>query len=132
MNKKTSVSLTSYSQTRWSKVIDRDVAKLSASEVAERYGISPRAVRTRRKKLGIPANETTPSIRWTAKRDALIGAMPDTELAEKLATTKFLVRKRRIEKGIAAFVPEEAPEAQYDRRPPHNWPVHSERASAQD
>ncbi len=52
--------------------------------------------------------------------------MPDTELAKQLNTTRFAVQKRRIEKGIPAFVFEDAPGSELDYRLPYNWTPNKE------
>jgi len=39
---------------------------------------------------------------WTAADDALLGKLPDTEVARRLGITKLSVLKRRTKLGIAA------------------------------
>jgi hypothetical protein len=40
---------------------------------------------------------------WTAEQDALLGTVPDADLAEQFGRTENAVRVRRIRLGVATF-----------------------------
>jgi len=112
--------LTTYKETRWTAEIDKNLFRMPRIELSIRYGISPAAIRKRRRELRDDQSSREKQPKWTRAQDKLLGTIPDTELAEKLGTSKFLVRQRRILKGVAAYEPEEPPEAEIVHRPPIN------------
>ena len=76
-------------------------------EVAARIGRSITAVHDHRRKLGIPSfykrkPRREPSV-WTPKKDALLGTMPDSDLARKVRCSPLSVFYRRRKLGIAPF-----------------------------
>ena len=57
---------------------------------------------------------------WTPKADALLGTMPDAEVARQLGVSQQTARRRRIRLGLPIFVRPKLP--QRPKRPPrHRW-----------
>ena len=111
---------TPYSQTRWTKEIDRALAKMSDFQAAQQFGIRRSAIRKRRAELGLSKQgESEPE--WKAADERLLGTMPDTELAEKLDIRPYWVRKRRNDLGIDAYRVPPGPATELERRDAHQW-----------
>ncbi len=106
-----SLKLRSYSQVVWTAEIDKAIGTDSDSAIGLRFGISPRAVRTRRKNLGRTYETSSDPIKWTKTKVRLLGTMPDTELASKLDVKVYWIRQKRAELGIAAHVIPDLPES---------------------
>lgn len=111
---------TTYSQTRWTKEIDRALAKMTDFDAAQKFGIRRAAIRKRRGELGLLRyREDEP--KWKASDERLLGTMPDTELAQKLNIRPYWIRKRRIDLGIEAYQIPPEPATELERRDAHQW-----------
>jgi hypothetical protein len=79
----------------------------SDREVAKQTGRTPSSVYSRRRKLGIPnifkRRPPSQAPPWTAKRDKLLGTMPDMQLAAKLRCTATVIFNRRRKLGVPPF-----------------------------
>ncbi|MBL8856108.1 MAG: hypothetical protein JNK57_19240 [Planctomycetaceae bacterium] len=98
--------LKKYVDVQWTAELDALIGTVPDRVVAERYGIAPRSVHQRRRKLQIKSKAVsrTAAPRWTKKIDKLMGTMHDTDLAKQIGTTKYHVRSRREELGILPYV----------------------------
>jgi hypothetical protein len=83
-------------------------ATAKAREVAGEVGVTP-AERQRRSRLAraLPLWEYSPDVTsgqpWTAEASALLGTMPDAEVARRTGHTVNAVRIRRRQEGIVRF-----------------------------
>lgn len=87
--------------------------------LAKGFGVSIKRIEQARAELKIPEPKT---IRerfkplediWTSEAIALLGRMPDTEVADRLGVSNFPVKKKRKELGIQSYkrpLPEITPE----------------------
>ncbi|OGQ52639.1 MAG: hypothetical protein A3J24_04390, partial [Deltaproteobacteria bacterium RIFCSPLOWO2_02_FULL_53_8] len=85
------------------------LAKETNYRLAKRFGISIKRIEQARAELKIPE----PKINrerfkplediWTSEAIALLGKMPDTEVADRLGVSNFPVKKMRRELGIQAY-----------------------------
>ncbi|HHH9262773.1 TPA: hypothetical protein ACP306_004300 [Pseudomonas aeruginosa] len=87
--------------------------------LAKGFGVSIKRIEQARAELKIPERKT---IRerfkplediWTSEAIALLGRMPDTEVADRLGVSNFPVKKKRKELGIQSYkrpLPEITPE----------------------
>lgn len=81
---------------------------MSDFKVAATFGVRPYQVRDLRVLHQIPTVHAAierSSFEWTAKADALLGTMPDTQVASLLETTRAIVNARRYQLNILAFTP---------------------------
>jgi hypothetical protein len=81
---------------------------MSDFKVAATFGVRPYQVRDLRAQHGIAnvhAAIERSSFEWTPKADALLGTMPDPQVASVLETTRAIVNTRRHQLNILAFVP---------------------------
>ncbi|WP_325949807.1 hypothetical protein [Pseudomonas putida] len=95
------------------------LAKETNYRLAKRFGVSIKRIEQARAELKIPEPKT---IRerfkplediWTSEAIALLGRMPDTEVADRLGVSNFPVKKKRKELGIKSYkrpLPEITPE----------------------
>ncbi len=92
----------------WTDEMLSKLGTVPDSEIAKKYGISRRSVFNKRKELdilpadGVP-NRGTPLVNWTPELDALLGTMPDVELAEQLGVNRHVVFKRRVKLGLPRY-----------------------------
>jgi hypothetical protein len=70
--------------------------------LANRWKCAERVVREKRESLGIPSMTMAERV-WTDEELALLGTMPDTELAPQLDLPLATVRRQRSALGIAPF-----------------------------
>ena len=98
---------------RWNRREDKLLERFNSAEVARRTARSLEAIRKRRQFLGLPP---PPSFKtWSNTDLALLGTMPDSELAKRLNRTDCAVRYRRLKEGILP-----CNDPRYRRpRPPH-------------
>lgn len=90
--------------------MDAELGKASDRIAALRIGVSVPAAKSRRERLGISLPDHYKNNwpvgadrhRWTKEEIALLGTMPDAELAKKLNISRNKVAARRISQGIAA------------------------------
>lgn len=98
-------------QTKWAKkdmiwtpeavTLAKDVT-LPTYEVADQLEVGFGVIYRYRKKHGILRIGRKYSYSWTSEKEALLGTMPDSELADELVSERT-VSKRRRELGIPAF-----------------------------
>ncbi|TRO10274.1 hypothetical protein EQ836_25750 [Ectopseudomonas mendocina] len=95
------------------------LAKETNFRLAKRFGISIKRIKRARAELKIPeakiSRERFKPLEdiWTSGAIALLGMMPDTEIADRLGVSNFSVKKMRKELGIQAYkrpLPEMTPE----------------------
>jgi len=72
---------------------------MSDAEVARRTAHPPESVKQTRCKLHIPSFSPR-NIPWTGEQDALLGQIPDREVARVTGHTFAAVRTRRIGRGL--------------------------------
>jgi DNA-binding CsgD family transcriptional regulator len=80
--------------------------------LAKEFGVSAKQIKLARVRLGIPEHKV---IRqkfkpledniWTEEALALLGTMPDSELADLLGISNFPVKQKRKELGVGAYKP---------------------------
>ncbi len=80
----------------------RKLGKSTDQAIARQFGVSAGAVGKQRISRGIPKADRS-TINWTPKRLAMLGAMPDAKVAEKLGVTPNAIYQKRHKVGIAAF-----------------------------
>lgn len=115
---------TTYSQTRWTKAIDRALETMTDTEASIRFHIRRWALRKRRAELGfLRPMEIEPD--WTSQHEALLGTMPDTQIAAQTGIKLYWVRKRRFERGIPTYQIPETVETR-EHRGAHTWTVAEE------
>ncbi|WAJ37852.1 hypothetical protein OU800_01065 [Pseudomonas sp. GOM7] len=87
--------------------------------LAKRFGVSINRIKRARAELKIPESKISRERFkplediWTSEAIALLGMMPDTEVADRLGVSNFPVKKMRRELGIQAYkrpLPEMTPE----------------------
>ncbi|PIW60829.1 hypothetical protein [Shewanella sp. CG12_big_fil_rev_8_21_14_0_65_47_15] len=84
------------------------LGSMSDFKVAAAFGVRPYQVRDLRLLHHIPnvhAAISRSNFEWTPEADALLGTMPDTQLASLLGTSRAIVNSRRTLLKILAFVP---------------------------
>lgn len=121
---RTMSKLKSYTEVVWTKEIDRLLGTMSDQKVGFQFGISPLAIKARRKELGVVPERTQKrksAFDWTTEQEKLLGTMFDNELADQLGTSKFLVRKRRLELKIPAYETPELPPGNREQRVAFQW-----------
>jgi len=74
---------------------------LSITEIARRVGTSRQAVHKMLQNSG-RAERLVSKVRWSPEKDALLGTLPDQELAQQLGCSAAAVQHRRDRLGIAA------------------------------
>lgn len=101
-----------YREVEWTEEIDEAIGTASDSIIGRRFGISPRSILVRRRKLGLIYDRTkAEEVVWTKKMEKKLGTMPDTELAKLLKMSPYWVRKRRQELQIEAHLIPENPKS---------------------
>lgn len=81
---------------------------MSDFKVAVQFGLRPYQVKALREQAKIPsvgADRKRSSHDWVPADEALLGTMPDTQLAIRLDTTRSIVNHRRTQLKCPAFVP---------------------------
>ncbi len=111
----TSIKLLAYREVDWTAEIDAAIGTDSDTVIGHRFGISPRSITARRRKLGLHVEQKT-APRWTRAMEKRLGKMPDTQVAKKLGIDAYWVRKRRAELQIAAHKPADLPSPKEDTR----------------
>ena len=95
------------------------LAKETNYRLAKRFGVSIKRIKRARAELKIPESKISRERFkplediWTSEAIALLGMMPDTEVADRLGVSNFPVKKMRRELGIQAYkrpLPEMTPE----------------------
>jgi hypothetical protein len=80
---------------------------MSDQQVANKLSITKGTVARRRRELGIPPfakyTRWNPTINWTPELDALLGTMPDRQLAKQLNVRLHVVFKRRTKLQISGY-----------------------------
>lgn len=110
MNSDPKPKFLAYRDVEWTPEIDSLLGTDTDSNLGLRFGIAPRSIGTRRRKLGIRyEREQESDIKWTKKAESLLGTKTDTQLAEQLNCKPYWVRKRRAALGIPAYVIPETP-----------------------
>jgi hypothetical protein len=92
--------------------------------MAAKLGKCAEFARQKRIELGIPSAATTAQFQWKPEHEALLGKMPDSEVARRLGVSSSIVKGKRQRLGILSAksarlaqgqiapynrVPEEAP-----------------------
>lgn len=93
----------------WHPWTEEEVKRLGQTtdrELAEQLGIQPMCVTAKRRHLGIEsftkASGAKIEYRWEQKEVARLGTIPDKTLAQELGLGVGIVRKKRLQVGIAA------------------------------
>ena len=106
-------TLLAYREVEWTEEIDKAIGTESDSIIGIRFGISPRSIVVRRRKLGYFTERTkAEDVVWTKKMEKQLGTMRDTELAKLFGMSPYWVRKRRSDLGIEAHVVPENPKSE--------------------
>lgn len=95
----------------WHQWTEDEIARLGKStdkELAKQLGVEPMCVMTKRRQLGINSFSKTYGTKkthiWTKREIAMLGKKTDTMVAHELGIGIGLVRKKRIELGITAYM----------------------------
>ncbi len=86
----------------WTAAEDKLLGTDADKEIARRIGRTTRAVETRREKLGIKAQHRIGKV-WPARVLALLGKVPDTEIAAMMDVWSLTVLKKRRSLGIPSY-----------------------------
>ena len=117
----TKMKLLAYRDVEWTEEIDNAIGTESDSIIGHRFGISPRSITVRRRRLGKLVFRASPTdLKWSKSMDRQLGTMPDTELAKRLNIDVYWIRHRRQELGVAALGVSEGLVA--GKRAEHNIP----------
>lgn len=96
----------------WTPELDALLGTVADSVIAEKVGVTRKAISYRRKVLGVPASydrtrNTPPPLckkilleQWIID---LLGSMPDYKLGEQAGLSKRTINRARRERGIAAY-----------------------------
>ena len=106
MSNQAQTKLKRASEIEWTEEIESLLGKVKDIEITKRFGIAPRSIVARRRRLGIQAFSTkpkSPEPKWTKKIDKLLGTRPDTGIAAQVGTTAFHIRKRRHALRVSAY-----------------------------
>jgi hypothetical protein len=91
----------------WTPDDDKLLGLRPDAQVAMLLGIKASAVKHRRQQLRIslPGQERkiSPPKPWGAEDDAMLGTVPDAEVAHRLGRTASCVKARRVRLGIASY-----------------------------
>jgi hypothetical protein len=92
----------------WHPWTEEEIARLGKAtdrELAEQLGIKPMCVTTKRSQLGIEAFAKSSGLKtphaWTMRELGLLGKKTDSVLAHELGLGVGVLRKKRIQLGIA-------------------------------
>jgi hypothetical protein len=99
---------------RWTPADDKLLSERTDAQIALFLGISPTAVRHRRRRLGIPQpgrRRSAPPRPWKPEEDALLGTATDVVVGRRLGRTSQTVRHRRYRLGIRTSGHHWTPEA---------------------
>lgn len=71
--------------------------------MAEKTGLHVGTIFQKRQKLGIPASRPAKTLKWNPAMLAMLGKLPDRELADLWDMNFLSVYKKRVSKGISCY-----------------------------
>lgn len=94
--------MTSNHRSPWSAAEDKLLGTDADKEIARRLGRTTRAVERRREKLGIKAQHHIGKV-WPKRVLALLGKVPDAQVAAMMDVWSLTVLKKRRSLGIPSY-----------------------------
>ena len=129
-SKRRSLGIANPEDLTWTEPEVAQLGALPDREVAARTGRSEHAIAMRRRALNRPAvarpHDRVGPRWWTEAESALVGTMPDVELAEHIGKTRLAVARRRAALGRPAFGCSVRKSGRPKNAKPHVRPVPSE------